>query len=341
MKTICSLYLLTAFLASCTSIPRPWEFSQPEPDAAVIKEASPRIPFTGDTCKAQASAQRRADQLLVTISTKFASSGGQQFGAGIILSVKGTTAYILTAKHVVSSAGAGKPTIEVAIETADGAQHKLIAEVASRFSLASEPYRDTAILQADLSRAGFVPAPDWAVLRSQTDRDLRDFVVVGNPRGRGKTSTPKGDGDYRTSQELRVNSGVMEAGYSGGGVFNSSLRLVGLVFEDGGQYAAAYPIDPVIDLLNKAGVPVDLKLAPEPKKNIYLSDVEGSTPELREAGRAVMTDALEKNGFEATCASGNSYKLSSHSYRNVQIRNFVNCRCRANAFWAGRWKAAS
>jgi S1-C subfamily serine protease len=310
--------LFTAFLAACstgkTEVASALLGQASEPETAGSDAPLKRArTASGDEskCKAQEVAQTRAERLLVIITTRFASGAPSEFGAGLLLSVRGPTATILTAKHVVAKAGAGRPSIEVAIEGADGGVRKLPAEVATRFHVSSDAYSDIAILQADLSGAGPIATPDWAVLRSQQNaRDLKDFVVIGNPGGAGKTVTPKGDADFRSARELRVNAGVMAPGYSGGGVFDSQRRLTGLVFEDGGQYAAAYPIDPVLGILKQTGVPVDLRIAPEGKRNVYLTDVDASTPELKQAARSAIIGALEKAGFEPECAGGSSYKLT-------------------------------
>jgi hypothetical protein len=262
-------------------------------------------------CQGLTAAQQRAKRLLVTITTQFASGAPEEFGAGILLSMNDSQIFILTARHVVHKQNAGRPSIKVTLEGGDGTTHKFTARIDPRFAPSSGTYRDLAVLQADIKRDKHFPPPHWAVLRGARSNDnLKDFVVIGNPRGRGKKVTPKGDADYKSSSELRVNSGVMEPGYSGGGVFDAERRLVGIVFEDGGQYAAAYPINPVLDMLKTAGIRTDFTVAPASKRNIYLTDIQATTPELKQAALTAFTEALEKAGYEPNCSSPGAYKLS-------------------------------
>lgn len=313
MKKLIVSSLLLSFLAACGLMKTEPLRDTSSSTLATEEKSSTSAKITdvpaGATCRSRTAALQRAERLLVTITTKFAIGAPTEFGAGIILSIKGNTAYILTADHVVRKSTGGKPSILVAVEAADGTTRQIKAEVATRFTWSSDLYKDIALLQADVSRSG--PVMDWAILRSaQSSNNLKDFVAIGNPAGRGKTATPKGDADYKSTAELRVNSGVMEPGYSGGGVFDAQMHLAGMVFEDRGQYAAAYPIDPILNLLRTAGVPVDLATASDAKKNIFLSDVQGSTPEIEQAARAAITQALVNAGFEPQCSSQNAYKLS-------------------------------
>lgn len=262
-------------------------------------------------CQGLTAAQRRAERLMVTITTQYASGAPEEFGAGILLSMNDSKVFILTARHVVHKQNAGRPSIKVTLEGADGTKHKFTAKIDPRFAPSSGAYRDIAVLQADVKPDKHFLPPNWAVLRdARNNVNLKDFVVIGNPRGRGKTVTPKGDADYKSSSELRVNSGVMEPGYSGGGVFDAERRLAGVVFEDGGQYAAAYPINPVLAMLKTASIRTDFTAAPASKRNIYLTDIQATTPELKQAARTAFTEALEKAGYEPNCSSPGAYKLS-------------------------------
>jgi hypothetical protein len=314
MTRSCAAIVVCLMLTGCS--PRLPSFGlsdSPPGPAATLAGAPPLLSSVkGDAaCKAQDLARRRSEQLVVAISTTFSNGAAPEYGAGLLLSIKGATATILTAAHVVKKAGAGKPTIGIQIEGADGATHKVAGEVSARFAFSSSTYGDIAILQADLSRLGATPNPDWDVLRPQKDsNDVKDFVVIGNPAGRGKQTTPKGDAEYKSSRELRINAGVMEQGYSGGGAFDGQRRLAGLVFEDGGQYAAAYPIEPVLGVLRTAGVPIDLKQAPNGQRNIYLSTVDGTSPELKQSGADAFAGALQGAGFEPGCLTPGAYKLT-------------------------------
>lgn len=262
-------------------------------------------------CHGLTAAQRRAERLLVTITTQFASGAPEEFGAGILLSMNDSKVSILTARHVVHKQNAGRPSIKVTLQENDGTKHKFTTRIDPRFTPSSGAYRDIAVLQANIVRDKHFPPPHWAVLRDARNNDnLKDFVIIGNPRGRGITVTPKGDADYKSSSELRVNAGVMEPGYSGGGVFDAERRLVGIVFEDGGQYAAAYPINPILDMLKTAGIRTDFTVAPASKRNIYLTDIQATTPELKQAALTAFTETLEKAGYEPGCSSPGAYKLS-------------------------------
>jgi hypothetical protein len=314
MTRVCVAIALLSMLTGCS--PRLPGFglsdSPSGPAAALTGAQAAPSGANGDAgCKSQDLARRRSEQLIVAISTTFSSGAAPEYGAGILLSIRGSTATILTAGHVVKRSGAGKPAISIQIEGAGGAIHKVSGEVSARYPLQPSPYSDIAILQADLSRTGAIPAPDWGALRQQKDMNgVKDFVVIGNPAGRGKQTTPKGDAEYKSSRELRINAGVMEQGYSGGGAFDGERRLAGLVFEDGGQYAAAYPIEPVLGVLRAAGVPVDLKPAPNGQRNIYLSTVEGTSPELKQSGADAFAAALQGAGFEPGCLTAGAYKLT-------------------------------
>jgi hypothetical protein len=266
---------------------------------------------SGAKCQSHAEALERAERLVVRITTKYTSGAPTAHGAGILLSVQGSTAYILTANHVVDNAAAGKPAISVVFDAPGGAAHTASAIAATRYSWPRDLYPEVAVIQADLRQTGRIAPPQWDILRDSRDRsELKDVIAIGNPAGRAKTVTPKGDAELRSARELRLNSGVMEQGYSGGAVFDAQKHLAGLVIEDSGQYAAAYPIEPVLAMLKTAGVPVDLVSAPAAKKNIYLKGVAGNTPELEAAGRIAISAALQEAGFEPACTTSGSYKLS-------------------------------
>ncbi len=264
-----------------------------------------------NTCKGRQAAQVMAERAIITIKAKFASGAPSEFGAGIIVSAKGSSLYILTANHVVRKPGAGAASVEVTITDGIGSHRTVPAKIMGSFS-PSEPYTDLALLQAEAGRTGeALSALDWAILReARYSNDLKNFVIIGNPAGGGKTTTPPGDADFRNAAELHINSGVMQPGYSGGGVFDAARHLAGIVFEDRGQYAAAYPIEPVLALIRMSGVPVDLKTATASKKEIYLSDVDASSPELKQAATSAIGKALESAGFEPFCPSAGAFKVA-------------------------------
>ncbi len=287
------------------------ENSAPQEKSAPGEKSAPpaKAEALGDAvCKGRQLAQQKAERAIVTIKTKFSNGAPTGFGAGIVLSAKGSQVYILTADHVVKKAAGATPHIEVSFAGADGAQKTVQAQIFGRFTPPPQ-YPDLAILQVDAGRLS--ETVEWDILRELNLNDLSGFVAIGNPAGAGITTTTPGAADFRTSTELHINAGVMQPGYSGGGVFDAYRRLAGIVFEDRGQYAAAYPIDPVLAAVRSAGVPVDLKIAPAAvKREVSLSDIEASTPELKQAAKAALGKAMKQAGFEPFCPSAGGYKLS-------------------------------
>lgn len=305
------------FLTACSPSGLPsFGWSAPKKDASDLTAGfkEPYVLASGGApiCQRLVDAESRAKAFVVLIRTRFSTSGSQQFGAGVIVAVRDNAIYVVTARHVVHQERGGKAVVEVAFG-ADEKRYAPAAVVPAKPKPSGEPLSDLAVVQVD-ARAAPTDAStglNWAVVRHQTNVfDLKDVAVIGNPGARGKTVTPPGPAQFASSYELRVNSGVMEQGYSGGGAFDRQWRLVGIVYEDRGSFAAAYPIEPVLKLVGGMGVPVDLTAAASSKKGIHLARVSGEPDALRSSVSSAVRDVLQRGGYEPDCDTPDAHKLT-------------------------------
>jgi hypothetical protein len=249
---------------------------------------------------------------VVLIRSRFATSRAEQFGAGVIVSVRNNIVHVVTARHVVHQERGGKATVEVAFAV-DETRYVPATVASTKPRQAGEPLSDLAVLQVDAKPLSgqILAGSSWAVVRHKADVfDLKDVAVIGNPGARGKSVTPPGPAQFASGNELRINSGVMEQGYSGGGAFDAQWRLVGIVYEDRGSFAAAYPIEPVLKLIADTGLPVDLAAAGTSKKGIHLARVAGEPPELRTSVSSAVRDLLQREGYDPDCDTPDAYKLT-------------------------------
>jgi hypothetical protein len=313
MRHIAHLLLIAAPLGACSlpSLPSMSLFGDTSKSATSVageltaNSTDPAGRSSGSVCRLQSRAQVRAESLIVQIKTTFNSSGAEETGAGILIAARGGTAFILTARHVVHKDRAGAPSIRVVSSFAPTGAN---ATLSPRFQTPEKPYSDLAVIEARMSEQ-FGSGIDWQALRDPADSsEKRDFVVIGNPAGRGTTTTTPGPADI-TRHEVRVNSGVMEPGYSGGGIFDQHRRLAGIAIEDGGQFAIGYPIETPLALVRQAGLPVDLRAAPKQQPGVQLASVDAKQDAVAAGLRSKLKQEMSKSGYDPDCVHGNSYKL--------------------------------
>ena len=277
------------------------------PTAAAVVPAAGPAASTG-SCQSQVEAEARAKRLVVLVRAEFPVSRDAHFGSGVVIAARNRSLYVVTARHVVHKDRAGKPAIKVALSDNDrpGVPATVLA---TRFP-ARGAYADLAVLQVDGAALPPDLASGLAIVRDSRDgTPVKEALVIGNPADRGKTVSPLASALMPVPDVLQVTS-TIEPGYSGGGAFDRSWRLIGIVFNDSSSFAQAYPIDPVLSLLRQMDIAVDLAPAPAAKKGIHLTQVSGEPPDLNASVSRNVRDLLQRDGFEPGCDSPDAHKLT-------------------------------
>lgn len=197
-----------------------------ESDNTTVVYRAPEITTTGsggqsDTLTTSEVAEL-ASQSVVSINSEFTVSGfGKQYvsegaGSGVILSEDG---YIITNNHVVSDA------TKISVVLPDGSEHEAVV-------VGTAPANDIAVIKIDVT--GLIPA---VLGDSSALRVGQECLAIGNSMGTLSNTVTDGiisaldrelsiDGYNMT---LVQTSAAISPGNSGGGLFNMSGELVGIV----------------------------------------------------------------------------------------------------------------
>jgi len=195
-----------------------------------------------------------------TVYVKVNIEGKKGSGSGFAVKVDGTTAYIVTNRHVIAGPRNGKPatpSVSVVFFSGTARQLETPAQV-----LAVDPDRDLAVLRAE--GAANLPRPlerDQAVEVTET----MDVVVLGFPFGEvlaQRNTNPTITIGRGSISSLRRNEtgklafiqidGALNPGNSGGPVVDSQGRLIGVAVATipGAQIGLAIPSQQVDALLD-------------------------------------------------------------------------------------------
>lgn len=314
----CAVAVLCLATAGCSmNLWNPFGSSDKEPAGTTTQESRKVSPTTvvgtaapASRCSRSSGAERRAREHIVLIRTTFGASGATQFGAGIVIAARAGRVTIVTARHVVEQSRGGSPQIEVALGEDE---KRFVAAQLKPFRAppAPEPLNDIAVIEASAAAWPGEAVAEWQMLRPQSDAiDLGGVLIIGNPANRGKRASEIGSGVSTSPLELRINGISVEQGYSGGAAFDIDWQLAGLVFEDRGSYAAAYPIIPVLRLLEAQGIAVDAKPARPAKRGVYLANVRGQPDELVQLATKSFRSVMQAEGLDPECDAQRSRKLS-------------------------------
>jgi hypothetical protein len=204
---------------------------------------------------------------IVMINGKLAAT--PTFGAGIIFSREKDAIYVVTANHVVRSAGTRATQLTVELHTAPG--KKLRAELTEHF----DPALDLAVVSVHnpaaqgVDMCGVSLVDQLAPLGSGEHGD--SVFPLGNPNGEAWALPVRPDAISEIQNaEITFESSLIAKGDSGGGLLNDQGGLVGLIQADEPPYGRALSFDKVLKVLKDWKYSVDLEAPDE--------DNEGNPP---------------------------------------------------------------
>jgi Trypsin-like peptidase domain len=249
--------------------------------------------------------QAKAERLIATIRSgpsDPASGAPTEDGAGIVIADDPERTLVVTARHVVET-DVDDRVIDVQIK--GRASHRATV----RWMSNDPVFRDLAVLAVEREPQEGSLVDAFGIL-APVDQPVAGpgFVFIGNPAGRGVTTTAPGDGRVNDASSVQIAVAV-DQGYSGGGIFDPNRQLVGLTIADSQSAGLGYPIASVLTLLKAQGIVVALSPATESKRGILLGEVTGEPPELVATIRQNFHSALESGGLDPDCNALSAYRL--------------------------------
>jgi Trypsin-like peptidase domain len=204
---------------------------------------------------------------IVIINGKLAAT--PTFGAGIIFSREKDAIYVVTANHVVRSAGTAATQLTIELHNAPG--KKLRAELTEHFDAAL----DLAVVSVHnptaqgVDMCGVSLVEQLAPLGSEERGD--SVFPLGDPNGEAWALPVRPDAISEIRDgEITFESSLIAKGDSGGGLLNDHGGFVGLIQADEPPYGRALSLDKVLKVLKDWKYSVDLEAPDE--------DNEGNPP---------------------------------------------------------------
>jgi hypothetical protein len=266
------------------------------------------------------SASLVADNTTVMVNGRFA------IGAGIIMAARGSNIYLATAKHVVNETGSNAAAFTVKFRSGEKAQVKSIYK--------ASPSKDLAFLIIENRELAekLQQSLSWQILRSRSARKLssgRDLAIIvgqGAAKEWAKPLEPERIGGQKADL-IEIQSTTIQPGFSGGGVFDPSGLLIGVITTDTGSMAEAITIEAVLSEARRLKLPVDLSeidLTPVP---IFIAPVTG-VPEdwdqlIRDNLRRKLEMQLERRGFRLLDCDSGSRAIGIFGAVDVQRTSFT------------------
>jgi hypothetical protein len=228
-------------------------------------------PSAGSPLLAQSrsgDAPSKARALIVRVDSRFRDTvagreqfRAQQIGAGIIIAVTDSLVYIATAGHVVHY---GSMRLENLTVTFARLPRDSTSTTATATRLRSDTVLDLSILTIPRERGARVIAEAEKSLDRLGDSGrlrLAPVSPVGCPGGICWQIPVPADVAFGVDHEgIPFQSSYVDAGSSGGALFNAQWEVVGLVTKDQPPRANAIPIEWVVDRLKKQWrLPVGLR----------------------------------------------------------------------------------
>lgn len=205
--------------------------------------------------------------IVVMIDARHSSGAGPAFGAGLVVGQTADRTVIVTARHVVANdAGDLAADIKVEFSTRRG---RYFAATASPYYTDRE--LDLAVLLVEHDRTGVPPevlTDDSRRMLSPTPPDQlvgAEVLLVGAMNRERWARGPQGDTVVGgTAQQLRVRSVEAAAGASGGGIFDSFGRLLGIAsrIDSASGELIVLPMDQALARLKRWGMETTLETSP-------------------------------------------------------------------------------
>jgi Trypsin-like peptidase domain len=233
------------------------------------------------------SATLAAENMTVLVNGRYVT------GAGVIMAIRGTNIYIATAKHVIDAESSfafftvrfrSEEKIKVSVKAIHKSPKKdLTFLVTENRELAER-------LQQQLS---------WQILRPRSAPKLSagpDRAIIVGQQGAGewaKSLEPERISYNRKEDLIDIQSTTIQTGFSGGGVFDPSGSLIGVIINDDGHLGHAIPIETALDEALRLGLPVDLRengLTPVP---VFIAPLTGAQDDWDQLIRANIREKLE------------------------------------------------
>lgn len=223
-----------------------------------------------------AAAEEQAKRLIVMIEARI----GQQLinGAGIVLGVQGDRLYIATANHVVRWGDNEAEDIKVELRILPGEPFaaKLLNSRSGSRAL------DLAVMVVRGVETDAIPVSLLPFDRLGNTPGMRraDAVYsVGNPRGnRWRVNVSPDRVSQLDGDLIKFESQVIAPGHSGGGLFDASGRLVGMIRADQPPVGEAVKIDRILEKARHWGLPVDLVEGSFEVQTESPSDIQANPP---------------------------------------------------------------
>lgn len=213
-------------------------------NAASIKPTSP------------AAAEERIKRLVVMISGKLADN--DTFGAGIIFAADTDHLYIATANHIVRKDSQEVHDLQVQLKFPPG---KVEAELLNHL----DSSLDLAVVRVDRSKQrdiSFDKLPFDLVGEIKDLRRRDEINHVGYPlRQAWLSNLEPGRFDEKSGAFLKFRSRDLNTGVNGGGLFNHSWELIGLIYSDQPPDGDAVSIEAIIEKLQQWNYQVKLDTA--------------------------------------------------------------------------------
>jgi len=171
-------------------------------------------------------------------------------GSGLIIAVEGNKVRILTAKHVVEG-DAPVPDVDPAAQRAQYPCARTPVAVTFKFDL-DHPVKSTsadcsdlidmAVIEVDRPSSWPKSLPRFAEARSSADQENYQVFLAGLAAGVNWASL-SGEIISKSDYELLIHTVGVQAGFSGGAVFDRQTGFLGIIVTAGGDRVTAVPLE--------------------------------------------------------------------------------------------------
>ena len=244
--------------------------------------------------QAYAACNLAGEDAIVMLDVKHRSHN--ESGAGIVISVQDTRIFIVTAKHVVVEAGRNAAEVRVRFK---GTEARFQAQFAASQFSAGIDMAVVIVEDAKLANALGQALP-WHLLRSRAHGLETQFaIIVGQGGGQSwaKSIAPEPIAK-RDQKSIAIESKIVQPGFSGGGVFDPSGQLIGLILSDNNGIAEAYSIQFVLAEASRLGFPIDLKEIPYSKDSVFIAPIAQAPGEWGQQIEAALRRKLQERGHQ-------------------------------------------